>query len=399
MNLNVAQWFKKKPVRGQVVDTGISFDYPTYNPDEIVGRKGIAAYKKMRYDDQVKACLFIKKAMILSVGWQVTGSEQPVVDFVKSNLESLSFKKVLRGFLSAFEFGFSASELIWDYQKGVKGAPLMLTAIKTIDPELIDSFQYNRTADLDKVIVSGISYPADKFFVFSYNEEFGNRFGVSDLQAAYTPWFLKDVVWKFLARYLEKFGSPLIKGSVPRTASDAEIKEFEALLQNIINATEITIPKSSTGDEFDISFLESQRTGGSQFVETIDSADARIARAFMLPRLFGYTKETFGSYALGKKQIEIFTKVITEAACQLEESINNQIISKLVGYNFQTDEAPKFSFNPISPEEVKDMINLFLESADKGVVKPTEQDENHIRSLISFPNGASVDGTQNKSSA
>ena len=63
----------------------------TYNPDDLVGKKGLEIYKKMRIDDQIKAVLTMKKMAMLSTGWDVHSASQEPDDvekreFVKWNL-------------------------------------------------------------------------------------------------------------------------------------------------------------------------------------------------------------------------------------------------------------------------------------------------------------------------
>ena len=89
----VKGWFKnafsyfqdKEPLKSNLLTKEISSSestsyltgkLPRYNPDEVVGKKGLQIYKAMKMDDQVKACLSIKKFARLSTPWAIKAGDE-----------------------------------------------------------------------------------------------------------------------------------------------------------------------------------------------------------------------------------------------------------------------------------------------------------------------------------
>ena len=119
---------KKSGVEVAVSESSMFYtpgDFPKYNPDDLIGRKGAAIYKKMYRDEQIKACLKFKADAILSRGYvfdldyekeglSAEEAERRICLFHKV-VESIdgSFNDVLRKVLSAFRNGFSVSEKVY----------------------------------------------------------------------------------------------------------------------------------------------------------------------------------------------------------------------------------------------------------------------------------------------
>ena len=55
----------------------------------------------------------------------------------------------------------------------------------------------------------GQPLPMDKFILFSNQKEFGNHYGISDPEAAYRPWLIKDNSYVVIYGIGEEGYSPL----------------------------------------------------------------------------------------------------------------------------------------------------------------------------------------------
>lgn len=181
------------------------------NPDELVGRKGMRIYRQMLADDQVKAALALKKHAILSTGWDVVPASDSPQDVEVAEFCAHVFTKMdgslddnLLSILSALQFGFSCSELV--YRPLISGqftGKIGLRAIKTRKP---DEFAFLVDAH-DNLLENGIEQfgrkmPSWKFVIFSAGKEFDNHYGTSDLRAAYRCYsddtrVLTKAGWKF----------------------------------------------------------------------------------------------------------------------------------------------------------------------------------------------------------
>lgn len=342
-----------------------------YELDEIASRKGLGIYRTMRLDDQVRACSDIKKTLILTSGWKVVGKNQEQVDFIYSCISNLpkSFNKKLKNIMTAYDYGFSITEIVYEkvFDK------IYLKNLKTHSPLSCD-FSINEFGDVVGVNIGGQTYPKERFVIYSFNDEFENPYGNSDLKSAYSAYFFKQVVWKFWAKHLEGFGSPLIIGKIPPSASKDDKLKFEDIINNIHFKTAVILPRSEvTKEEFSIELLESKREGGSQFKDAINNADERIVRALLFPRLFGLTTERWGSYALGQSQFSIVYSVIEELQSDLAEELNKQLIRRLLNLNFVTpDLSVRIEFMTPNKDRINNLIQSYLSIIKEGILDKQE---------------------------
>ena len=125
---------RKIPVTPDILNKEISSSVSTmfanhifkrYNPDSLVGRKGIKIYREMKTDDQVKASLSIKKFARLSTPWDIKPADEnnassvEMADFIRYVLKNMkgTFEQDLLNILTAIEFGFSLSEKVFGIYK------------------------------------------------------------------------------------------------------------------------------------------------------------------------------------------------------------------------------------------------------------------------------------------
>jgi len=336
--------------------------------DKVVKAKGTQkVYRDLKYDEQVKFCLLIKKFLILAPGWTLTKAEEggeEEYDFVINNLGSLrkSFNNILFQILSAFEYGFSCSEELWKKEDG----KIMLDDIKVKFPWDVE-FAYDEFGNLNELKISDSKCPIYKFVIYSFMEQFDNKSGESDLKACYSAWWFKSNIWKFWSRHLERFGSPIVKGHTPAGTSEEENSKFYVVLNRLHHIVGMILPRSRTGEEFDFELVESSREGAQQFVSAMENADARIARSLLIPQLFGASKSNFGSYALGGLQFKVVYQFLSFLATTIaDEVVQRQIIKRLVDYNFNEPKYPTFSFNPFAEDIVEKAIEEVIEESKGG---------------------------------
>ncbi len=366
-------------------------DVSDYNPDDLVGKKGLIVYKNMIKDDQVKACITMKKFARLSTKWEIVPAirgdklHQEIAEFVNLNFVDLkgTFENALFEIYSALEYGFSITELVYKIlENGKFKGKIGLKALKTREP-----FDYNFRMDKfgnlaeDGLELVGEKYPIDKFIIYSYNKQFDNWYGNSDLRAAYRSWWSKDIIIRFHNIFLERFGMPTLIAKYPEGVfTDEEIKKLrEEVLDNLQAKTSITAPEG-----LDISLLEAKRGGDAGFKDAIEMHNKYIARAILVPDLLGFTGvPSPGSYALGKKHFDVFLWVLEKLGRDTEESIvGEQIIKKLVDYNYNVDVYPRFVFESLTEENTEARSKIIHSAVELGMVSP---EEDWIRPYLGLP--------------
>jgi hypothetical protein len=86
----------------------------------------------------------------------------------------------------------------------------------------------------------------------------------------------------------------------------------------------------------------------------------------LVPELLGFSdKGGTGSYALGKKQFDLFLGILKHLGRTLEEVIREQLTIPFIKWNFPVTEYPEFKFLPLTEEspEIKAKIASILVSA------------------------------------
>jgi SPP1 gp7 family putative phage head morphogenesis protein len=367
-----------------------------WNPDDLVATQRMAVYENMMLkDDQVKACLFLKKHAVLSSGWNINiGEDTDAGEMQKRFIEYCfgdgmrgNFMRVLMGIQSAYGYGFSVSEKNFKtFEGGPFAGKLGLASIKTRPP---DSFDGGLLTDvhgnLETIQQQGqtrvIEIPIEKAIVYSYNSEFDNPYGNSDLRAAYRFYFAKDMIIKFWNIFLERFGMPLVVGTYEKGTSAPQRTKFKKVIKNLQAKTGITIPKT-----MEMKFLEATRKGEAGYQDAIQEYNKSIARSVLIPDLMGFTDTKFGSRALGSEQGDVFSFILGFLKQELQEIIFEDIIRELIDKNFGPQERyPKLVFNPLSEDNKNEMTKLIIEAKAKGVIVMSDDDEAHVREMLNLP--------------
>ena len=262
-----------------------------YNPDDLISRKGMQIIDRMRTDDMIKASLTLKKFATLAPNFKIipasnSDQDKDVAEFITYVMENMqgSMNDALFQILSALDYGFSITELNYQvYEEGKYKDKVGIKNLKTKKPHHY-SFHVDAFANIRKrgliLTVDGLEkkLPIDKFIIFSYQKEFGNHYGTSDLRPAYRGFWSKDAIIKFWNIYLERFANPTVIGKY--RSNDPNSKTS---LRNILDGLTAKTSITHRMDEFDIDFLEPSRSSTDDFKTAINYYDKSIARSILIP--------------------------------------------------------------------------------------------------------------------
>jgi hypothetical protein len=373
-----------------------------YNPDAM----DFYTYKAMRKDDQVKASLALKKFAILSTPWTIKAAgsnplakkQAEFINYALLRIEGAFESKIL-GILTAMDFGFSVSEIVWTlYSEGPYNGWVGVDDIKAKSPQDI-TFSTDRYGNLSDILQFGKSLwgqvpgttttqppqaLVQKFIVYSYMEEFSNPYGIADLRAAYRPWWLKENTLRWTGMLLERYGIPPWVAYYDR--AKLTNPEFEALKKVIDNAQAATAMLVPNLIKFE--FPQVVMSGADIFLRTVTELDSQIARAILLPQQLGYSSERrYGSFAKAEIIFGLFLWVLSYMRRTLTETvIGPKLIKPLIDYNFGVQaEYPALVWSPLTQEVSTELMNLFLSATEKGVLHPTPMDEDTIRESLGMP--------------
>jgi len=362
-----------------------------YNPDDLWQKTGdYAIYEDMLKDDQISVCSNLKKDLIIGSGHTIISEDEAQEEIVK-DLEcafgdecEVPFSEYLEEILSAHEFGFSLTEKIFKVNDEGK---LRLKALRTRHPNswLIHQDDKGNVTKYQQNTSDGFVDINPKALIhYVNNRKFQNPYGLSDLRAAYNAWFAKRQVIRYYAIYLESAAKPIPVARYHKDAPESAVTKIHNIIKNFQSKTSITIPK-----ELEVEFLES-KTNGEAYHKAINIFNMFIGRALFIPDLLGFSggETGGGSHALGKDQISIFLMHIARARASLEFIVNTHLVKPLVVYNFGFQEAyPKFKFKPIDDTQATEFAKTWLEAIKAKVFKPNDEEINHFRKLVKFPEG------------
>lgn len=372
--------------------------FPPYNPDIFAQTKGgLDIYERMRRDEQIKACQWIKRLAVLCSGWNVEaasedGQDAEAADFVTDVFRRLggTFEERIKEILSAMDYGFSITEKIWGYlDQGDFRGKISLRTLKTRKPHRwdFDTDEFGNLRPKGLWQSNGMyKYDPGKFVIYTHNKEFDNWYGTSDLQTVYRSWWSKDVIIRFWNMFLEKFGMGVPWLHPAENKDRIQEPTYTNLKNAIFNLQQGSAIAQQTGDAL-IEILESKRRGQGEYNEAIQYHDRAIGRGLLMPSGLGYADEAKGggSYARSQTHFDVWVWVMQDLRKTVEEMINEQIVHELVDYNYSVTIYPSFKFTPLDEADSNELAKLWIEAINGRAVHPNADDELHFRKVIKFP--------------
>lgn len=390
----------EKPKVGQigvgVLSTMTLFDGAVLNPE----LTSISEYERMlTTDETVSAGIkYITTAVLSRIG-EYHHDNPKIKDFVQENLWDVmdgNFLGSCEELLSALWAGFSTGELVMKQH----GGKFWLDRLAVYHPRSLQ-FRIDKHGQLteDGVVqntpLGVFTIPTHQSVILTHNKRFGNVFGSSILKPARKNWLLKDPILKMWALALDRFGTPLTVFYVPggRVVDQVTGEEKDALaaatetVANIQSGTSLVFQAGTDqSGKADAKVLSAGGTGTDAFYSAVTYLNKMILRSMMTPSLVFDEGAKSGSNALGQGHIETFDRVIEGIYSELTESILDQIVGRLIWWNF--GERDKGSFLPQSPsiDERKLTAEMFTEMVNTGAMSPArEEDFKFMRSNLGLP--------------
>lgn len=362
-----------------------------FNPDDLYQQDNTyGIYEDMLQDDQVSVSMQLKKDLVLGSGFDIVTDDESQ-DEIKSDLERALYDDTdrpledqLHEILTAYDFGFSISEKLF---KRRQDGSLTWRDLKTRHPATwkIETDKHGNITKYSQFSIS-TDTPINPKSLIHYvnNPRFQNPYGKSDLRDAYKAWFTKEHITRYYGIFLEKHSSPTPVGRYDKNAPQSAKTEIFNSLKRLQTNTAMVIPK-----EIEIDYLQSN-SDGEAYTKGINIFNMFIGRALFIPDLMGFQGEqtSGGSYSLGQEQMSLFFKHIERRRRTLEALINNHIIKPLVFFNFgELESFPGFKLKPLRDDDAQELAQVWLEAVKGKVFKANDEEINHFRSLVKFPEG------------
>jgi phage gp29-like protein len=267
--------------------------------------------------------------------------------------------------------GYSVQNIVWKVGTlGVCAGKWVPAFVKSKDP---DDWDFN--VDEYATVTSLLHTPTQekcspsRFIVYSYNGDYGNPYGTSDLRACYRHWWSKDLLSRFWNVYLEKYGSPTVRGSYRRGLPQASQDELLRVLGRIQNESAIIVP-----DDTKVELLETIRQGDTGFRIAVDFHNREISKSILNMTLVTDDGQGVGSFALAKVHLDVLRMCLKGLKLDLEETVmREQVLRPLVAYNFGPDApVPVFSLGPLEEREIEPLSRAAKNLVESGIIDATD---------------------------
>jgi phage gp29-like protein len=359
--------------------------------DDIIRRKGWITYQDMKHDDQVKATLAFKKILVGGRTWEIMPKDESakakeIAEFVQANLERFNFKRAVNGALTAFEYGFSVGEIVWEPAMYNGNRAIMIKDVKHKDPQSLEIAQDefgNIKAFRQQHVGGQTEVDMDKVWHWAHQSEFGNPYGTSDLRAAYRFWWAKKFVMNFWNVFLERMGQPMTLMKYPQGAGDELKRLLKGILSNLGSKTEVLVPEG-----VEVELVEATRSGTADYAGALDFYNMSIARALLMVGLIGMggDKTGRGADSQSRLQLRVLFKMAAEISDDMIFSFMDQVVKKLVDMNFEHDGLyPTFTWQDYGGFEGIEIADTIRQLHVAGLLDLDQTDVNYVRSVLGLP--------------
>ena len=332
------------------------------NPDLLLEETGetIEIYRKMLLDARISSLLELRKTMVLNFPFHLkpgdeTQKAKEIADFVSKCLERLNCYQEFKELLSALEFGFAVSEVIWELKNGY----WIPKALKSRKQERF-GFRPDGTAVLivDPLKPLRLLNEPYKFIIHRHSPQAENPYGNSVLKQCYWPWMFKRAGFRFWMTAAEKFGVPTVLAIFETDDEDkARAQMLAEALSSIQNDAAVALANIKHVDTLEV------KGRLSDFKVLIDCCNNEISYA-----LTGQSLATAESKYGTKAQAEVHEEMLKRSAMgdakELAWVLNRTLISWIVELNFGKDApVPIFEFEldrgvPVSRQALYTKYNI-----------------------------------------
>jgi phage gp29-like protein len=360
-----------------------------YPQDETLiheGGRGFLAYDI--YTEIAKDChayAVLQKRFMAVVGreWEVlpgqrrgsssTRQEKKAADMLKAQLEGLSvrsevvedrettlttagnFDEVCWNLLWAIHYGWQPAELIWD-QDGSE-AFVSEAIAKDLRRFVMVVGQRGfklRMLDITGNLIEGVPLPHRKFIVHRFaSVPTEDPYGLGLGTRLFYPTFFKRQDIKFWLQFADKFASPTAVAKYPRGSTDADKKEYLAMLDAIATDAGIAIPADVI-----VEFLESERASAlNTYKDLAAFCDGEISKAVLGETGTTDQQGSGGSRARDQVGDGVRIEVAKADADLLSATLNRSLCRWVSELNLGPDVAPPMIWRKFPELTEKEDLN------------------------------------------
>ncbi|MBM4285819.1 MAG: DUF935 domain-containing protein [Deltaproteobacteria bacterium] len=401
------RWFKTtdKPETRELAAVSLEDRYSTYpsvgltpgglaaifqEADQGAVRRQMELFGEMEEKDaHLAALLQTRKLAVLSLDWEVLPYSQEEEDRrIAEEVGELVYaipnvEGAFLDLLDAVGKGFALVEVMWETTRGrsrvveLKWVPQKrLTFVDGMQPRLLTS-----ASDWE-----GVEFTPWKVIYHRYKARSGHDTRSGVLRVVGYLYLLKNYALKDWAAFNEVFGMPLRLGKYEPTASPADRESLIQAIRNLGSDAAGVISKST-----EIEFVEvASRQGGNAVPYRVlaDFCNREMSKAVLGQTLSVDTSGATGTYAAAKVHAQVRRDLVEADAQGLAQTLREQLLKPLVGFNFGWDKAtPWFRFRHEEEEDLKTLSEVYRNLVAMGLPMSWE----HVAERFGVPLPAPVE--------
>lgn len=351
--------------------------------DLLRSHKGSHIYTKMMEDDQITICFNLIASSITERRWKFEGPNAEFFDRMVGEDFKGNFKTTIKNLTFALIYGYILLEKIYD-QVEIDGKTFW--TVNEIKTKPVESFKFkvDKFGNIIQLLQKqggNPNAPLDlhKFLYYVYQPHFNPQFGRSVLFPAYRHYWAKDNILKFWNIWLERAAVGFIHGTMETDLAPGQSTNLTNALKGLSGKSFILTPAG-----VDLKYVAQRDM--SAFNNAVRHKDSAIAKAMFVPHTLGVSpQDATGTNAQTAVHYEeVFFNWVKDNASAIADVFNEQLFNELEMLNFGTKET-KFVFDELLTSEKRKIAKSWAELVKEGAVQRSDEDENHIRGLLGFP--------------
>lgn len=286
--------------------------------------------------------------------------QDKVTDFCRDVIFSMpSFEDALFDLLDAIGKGFSCSWIKWD----IAGGKAVISGLEWIHQKRLtfaDSLTPKLMTD-DNPMGEEIGPFQAVYHRHKARSGYDTRAGM--IRVCAWMYLFKNYAIKDWVAFAEVFGMPIRVGKYDTGASKDDKEALISAIQSLGSDAAGIISKGT-----EIEFIEAMKGSSKENIyKTLgDFCNREISKAIIGATLTTDVGET-GSYAASKTHNEVRIDLIKSDCWSLANTLRNQILRPLVGYNFGWETpVPWFKFFLEEPEDLKTLMEVYKGASEIG---------------------------------
>lgn len=348
------------------------------HPDDLPKQKGIGIYREMvDRDDMVATGYSYLQMASLSTGSQIEpgvvpdmnealeAKAQEAADYATHALESIqgAEQQAYLLIMDAGPLGFVVIEKVWAKPEteglwiGKQGFSRLAHKNQEYIKFNLDEFGQIRDKGIWQETMSGgyNKFSREDVIYWAFDPRGDNPYGRTPSRRAYRFFWVKDNVIRNWARYMERYGFPIVEGVYPKGSGATD----KATLAEILKKMRTSLTFSRQADwEVKIHSVQAHYAQTNLYGEALTVCNRSIARALGLPALV-VEHEGQGSYALGKEHNDQFVWILNYHRSACEDVVNEQMIKPLVGWNFAPGTPmPMWRLKPFAEDDLQAKVEM-----------------------------------------